>query len=120
MKPSLYLETSVVGYLTSRFSRDLVTAARQRLTREWWETQRADYDPFISQFVVEEAAAGDAEAAAERSEALIGLRVLELAPDAEALARALRKEVPLPEKASVDALHIALAATTGARYLLTV
>ncbi len=119
MKPALYVETSVIGYLTSRPTRHVVTAARQQITREWWETRRTDYDLFISRFVVEEAAAGDPEAAAERAEALRGLRVLGLTPDAEALARALREEVPLPKKAAVDALHIAVATTNGAEYLLT-
>lgn len=119
MNPALYVETSVVGYLTSRPSRHVVTAARQQLTREWWDSRRADYDLFISRFVVEEVASGDADAAAERVEALRGLRVLGLTPEAEALARALREEVPLPEKAAVDALHIAVAAANGAVYLLT-
>ena len=35
------------------------------------------------------------------------------------LAEALLREVPLPEKATADANHIAVAAVAGAEYLLT-
>ena len=40
MKPRVYVETSVVSYLTARPSRDVVIAARQVTTREWWEGRR--------------------------------------------------------------------------------
>lgn len=119
MKPALYLETSVIGYLTSRISRDLVTAGRQRLTREWWETRRGGYEVFVSPFVVDETDAGDAEAAAERAEALAGLPLIEPDERADRLAERLMREVPLPEKAAVDAAHIATAAIAGVAFLLT-
>ena len=41
MKSRIYIETSVVSYLTSRPSRDLIVAAHQEITREWWEIGRA-------------------------------------------------------------------------------
>ncbi len=84
MKPALYLETSVVGYLTSRISGDLVTAGRQRLTREWWQTERERYDVFVSPFVLDESEAGDAKATTERAEALRGVPLIE--PDERATA----------------------------------
>ena len=63
MKPKVYLETTIPSYLTSRPSRDLVTAAHQQITREWWDTRRHDFDLFVSQMVIDEASAGDPEAA---------------------------------------------------------
>jgi len=36
VKPRAYLETSVLSYLTSWPSRDLVRAAHQEVTLEWW------------------------------------------------------------------------------------
>ncbi len=35
MNSTVYLETSIIGYLASRPSRDLITAANQHLTRDW-------------------------------------------------------------------------------------
>ncbi|WP_420454073.1 type II toxin-antitoxin system VapC family toxin [Rubrivirga sp.] len=119
MKPALYLETSVIGYLTSRFSRDLVTAGRQQLTRDWWRLERDRYDLFLSPFVLDESEAGDAEAASERAEALSGLPLIEPDERADALAQRLMRDVPPPPKAAVDAAHIAVAAVGGMDYLLT-
>jgi hypothetical protein len=59
MKPKVYLETTIPGYLMARPSRDLVTAAHRQITREWWDTRRQDFDLFISQMVIDEASAGD-------------------------------------------------------------
>lgn len=119
MKPSVYIETSVVSYLTSRPSRDLVTAARQQLTEVWWTTQFREYDTFISPLVLEEAGLGDPQAAAARLEVLADLDLVVPSGETEALAEALLHEVPLPEKAAADAVHIATATTAGAVYLLT-
>ena len=119
MKPALYVETSVISYLTARPSRDLVAAARQQLTEAWWRTRRSAYDLFISPLVVEEAEAGDAEAAGARLAALDGIPAIEPLPEADALIERLLSDVPLPEKATADAAHIAIATTAGMEYLLT-
>ena len=119
MKPRVYLETTIPSYLTAWTSRDLVRAAHQQITREWWDSRRADFDLFVSQAVLTECEAGDPAAAAERLEAVKGLHVLELTPDALTLAQAFVEQVPLPKKATVDALHIALSALNGMDYLLT-
>jgi predicted nucleic acid-binding protein len=118
MKSSIYVETSIVSYLTARPNRDLVRAAHQEVTREWW-AKRSAFDLYISQLVVDEAAAGDAGAAAQRLEALRDVRRLELTTDATALGRELLREAALPSKATADALHIALAAVHGMDCLLT-
>ena len=119
MKPLLYIETSVVSYLTARPSGHIITAARQQHTRMWWDSRRSWYDLFISPLVVAEAELGDPSAAADRLEALRGLEVVAASDESDALAEALLREVPLPEKATADANHIAVAAVTGAEYLLT-
>jgi hypothetical protein len=119
MKPKVYLETTIPGYLTARPSRDLVTAAHQQITREWWDTRRHAFDLFVSQMVIDEASAGDQEAATRRLEVLLPLPLL--APHAEGaeLAQALIEQVPLPVSAAADALHIAIAVVNGMDYLLT-
>ncbi|KYF93769.1 DNA-binding protein [Sorangium cellulosum] len=118
MKPSVYMETSIVSYLTARPSRDLVRAAHQEVTGEWWAGRDA-YDLYISQLVVDEASAGDPGAAALRLQALGDLPLLELTPEAVGLARQLLHAAALPSKAAGDAVHIALSAAHGMRYLLT-
>jgi predicted nucleic acid-binding protein len=118
MKPSVYVETTVPSYLTAWQSRDLVRAAHQQITREWW-AQRDKFDLYSSRLVVQECQAGDAQAAADRLAALAGIPLLQQKPEVSELAEALLRDVPLPEKAAADALHIATAAVHGIRYLLT-
>jgi hypothetical protein len=118
MKRKVYVETSVLSYLTSRLSRDLIVAGHQQVTQEWWANQKDQFDLFASQTVIEEAAAGDKEAARQRLEILEDLPLLELSQEALALAGDLVHEGPLPPKAEVDALHIAIAVTNRMDYLL--
>ncbi len=115
----VYIETTVVSYLTARPSRDLIVAAHQQLTNEWWEQRRADFDLYISQFVIRESGAGDAVMAQKRLDALDGIALLSVNIEAVALARELVEKGPIPEKAEVDALHVAVAASHGMDYLLT-
>lgn len=119
MKPRVYIETSVISYLTSRPSRDLITAAHQQLTVDWWEERRTDFDLYISQLVVREAGAGDEDAAKRRLEIIEQIPLLELNEEALVLARSLIEDGPLPDKASEDALHIAVATVHGMGFLLT-
>jgi hypothetical protein len=118
MKPTVYLETTIPSYLVARPGRDLVRAARQEVTQEWWLSRRARFDAFISQVVVDEAQAGDPDAATRRLEVLVGIPVLDLTPEAVALASDLVRQGSLPPKAMVDALHIAVSTISGMDYLL--
>ncbi len=111
----VYIETTIVSYLTARPSRDLIIAAHQQITLEWWENRRADFDLYTSQFVIRESSAGEVAMAQKRLDALDGVPLLSVSPEALALARA----GPIPEKAETDALHIAVAAANGMDYLLT-
>lgn len=115
----VYIETTVVSYLTARPSRDLILAAHQQITLEWWEIRRADFDLYTSQFVIQESSAGEAAMAQKRLDALNGIALLAVSREALDLARSLVEKGPIPEKAKVDALHIAVAANNGMDYLLT-
>jgi hypothetical protein len=94
-------------------------AARQQITRDWWDTRRNDFELFISQLVIDEASAGDAAAAARRLEVLEGITLLEFGEDANVLSKLLVRELSLPARAESDAVHIALAVVSGIDYLLT-
>ena len=89
VKKSVYLESTIPSYLTARPSRDLIRAAHQHLTREWWETRRGEYETYVSQLVADEAANGDPEAAADRLRMLSGMPRLEINEAAVGLAKQL-------------------------------
>jgi hypothetical protein len=117
-KQTVYIETTVISYLTAWPSRQLVRAAHQQVTRDWWATARDRYDLFASELVVEECSAGDATAAAARKAVVDTLPLLFESAEAETLAEALVNELTIPPKARRDAAHVAIAAANGIEYLL--
>jgi hypothetical protein len=119
MKASLYMETSVISYLTARPSRDVVMAGHQASTCEWWHEHRAKFDIFISRLVWDEASEGDPQAVKRRLKILRSLPWLQIKRDAAFLAKSLVAEGCFPENADDDALHVALATTHGMEFLLT-
>jgi len=119
MAPSVYIETSIVSYLAARPSRDVVVLGHQAITVEWWQTCLSRVRPFVSDFVLTEAAKGDAEAARRRVEALKGIPLLSTSQQVELLARTYIREKLVPESEPVDALHLALASANDIDYLLT-
>ncbi len=116
---TVYVETSILSYLTARPTRDLLATARQQMTREWWDTRRAHFDLFVSPLVEQEARRGDPDAARRRGEALGDLQTLEIVDEAYELAAALIAESAMPAAAKNDATHIAMAVVHGMDYLLT-
>lgn len=119
MKKRVYIETTIVSYLTARPSRDLVIAAHQEVTRDWWESHRREFDLFVSRLVLDEAARGDSDAAVKRLEMLSGLPELPTTPAAVTLAVNLVREGLLPAQAGADAMHLAVATAHGMDVLLT-
>lgn len=119
MGERVYIETTVVSYLTARPNRDVVIAGHQQVTHEWWDTRRGSYELCVSQLVLGEAGAGDAQAAQERLAVLRSMTVLETTTPALDLAKELVKAGALPAKAAGDAVHIAVAAVHAIPYLLT-
>ncbi|MEO5331081.1 MAG: type II toxin-antitoxin system VapC family toxin [Magnetococcus sp. YQC-5] len=119
MKPNLYLETSIVSYLAALPSRDLVVAAHQQITHEWWVEQRHRYELFVSELVIQEITMGDRDAAKRRLTLVEALPVLTISEEAILLGEQLQKCAMLPAKANADALHISLAAFHRIDFLLT-
>lgn len=118
-RPRVYLETTVVSYLTAEPSRDLIQAAHQQITREWWSSRRAEFDLFISQVVINEASEGDPSAAQKRLATVRGLPILDLTEAVTELGEALVAEGPIPERFADDAFHLAFATVHGMDYLVT-
>ena len=119
MKRRVYVETSVVSYLTARPSTDAIRSACQQITQAWWNGGRAAVQVFISPYVVEEVAAGDSVAADERISVLRAISVLPITPEIPQLAEFLLLGGGLPAKARLDALHIACATHHEMDVLLT-
>ena len=119
MKPTVYVESSVISYLTSRPSRDVVVAGRQAITSDWWENHRHRFDLRISLLVEEEISKGDQAAAQLRKGKIAGIASLAVSDEAVKLANLLLSEKAVPAGSEEDALHIGIAAAQGADYLLT-
>ena len=119
MKPKVYIETTIISYLASKPSRDLITAAHQQITHDWWETRLEDFEVYISQFVLDEAGAGDADAAARRVALLSSFPLLDATPEASELASALVERGAIPLRKATDAAHIAVATVHHMQFLLT-
>jgi predicted nucleic acid-binding protein len=119
MKKSIYLETTIISYFTARPPRDIILAARQEITRQWWDRRRFEYELFISPIVLKEASEGDPAAASNRLKLLNALPVLDMNQEVVNLAAALIEEKFLPPKAADDALHLAFAAVHEIDFLLT-
>lgn len=119
MKPRLYMETTVPSYLTSRRSRDLVSAAHQQITEDWWKARKDDFEIYISQFVLDEAGKGDAESAKRRLEAVTEFKMLDANDEVAAFAAAVLDAGIIPKTSATDAAHIAVAAVHSMDYLLT-
>ncbi len=119
MKKSVYLETSVISYLSSKPSRDIITAGHQEITREWWECHIARFKIVISQFVIQEASGGDKNAARKRLQNINKFPLLDVTDEVEELANIFIKKGPISRKSIIDALHIAVATIHGIDYLVT-
>lgn len=119
MKPSIYLETTVVSYYCSRPSRDIVISARQQLTQLWWDNKIQEFDIFVSDLVHEEAGKGDKDAAAKRLAAISGFSFLEIDEEASRIAKFLVADGAIPKEYPEDAIHIGVASVNGIDFILT-
>jgi hypothetical protein len=119
MRRSVYIETTVVSYLTARPTNDVVMRGHQVLTQGWWANDRPAFDLCTSELVLTEAGRGDPVAAAQRLAAIAGIRQLPITETAIDLANSIAVAISLPVRAQADALHAAVAAVHGIEFLLT-
>ena len=120
MKEKLYIETSVVSYLAARTSRDLLIAARQEATAEFWtKLHSSGSKGYVSTLVHHEARQGDPEQARTRMEAISSFTVLDIDQEAQALAEQILAAKAIPAEYPDDALHMAVAAVNGMDALVT-
>ncbi len=118
-KPALYLESTVPSYLAAHPSRDLIVAAHQQITHDWWQQARASFGLHISEAILEEISAGDPDAAVRRQVFLEGLPMLALTDEVATLAGEYQSRLGLPQGAQLDAVHLAYSVVYEMEYLLT-
>ncbi len=118
MKRKIYVETSVISYLTARPSRNVIEAGHQQSTYFFWE-RRSEFDLVASELVVTECSAGDVLAANKRLDALSTIPLLDINNRCVDLAKGLVNVGIVPAKASEDAMHISIATVHFVDYLLT-
>jgi len=119
MSETVYIETSILGYLTARSTKNLILAANMEITKDWWEFRRKAFILYTSEAVLEEVARGDVEIAAKRIAIVRNFPLLALNKAVQVLATQFLTRSNLPPKAKVDAIHIAAATVHGMDYLLT-
>lgn len=119
MKPKVYLETSVISYLTAEQSPDVIIFARQQITKDWWLKHRGNYELFVSDAVEREAGFGDAVMSDKRLRLIEPLTRLATSEQAIELAEALITKKAVPANASADALHIAIATVEKINFLMS-
>ncbi|MFO7870508.1 MAG: type II toxin-antitoxin system VapC family toxin [Kiritimatiellia bacterium] len=119
MKKTVYIESSVVSYYTARASRDIIVAAHQQCTAEWWEKVLPRLEAFVSPVVLEEISRGDAVAAVKRQDVVKDFSSLEVYEEVIDLAEEYFEAMDIPDKAKADAYHLALATLHGMDYMVT-
>ena len=119
MNESVYIETTIPSYLSARSSRDLIVAAHQRITHEWWEGQREKYQLFISPIVVTECSAGDPERAKARLALLTEMTLLEYSPRIDSLTEQIMGGLRIPQSKRLDAMHLAYAVEYQIDFVMT-
>lgn len=118
-KLSVYLESSFISYLANDVSDDLIVAGQQKVSRNWWENNREEYELFASALVIDEVSKGDVEASAKRLDILKYVTILEVTEDARKLALYYVEQRIIPLKAFDDAVHLSVALLNGIDYLLS-
>jgi len=105
----IYIESTIPSYVVARPARDLLQAARQQITKDWWDLKRDRHELFVSQVVLDEIAFGEAIMAQLRLEILQAIPLLQVTDEVKELARKVLTSRLLPATAQPDATHIALA-----------
>ncbi len=105
----IYIESTIPSYVVARPARDLLQAARQQLTKDWWDLKRAKHELFTSQVVLDEITDGEAAMAQQRLDLMAQIKLLDLTDEAKALTKNILASGLLPADADRDAAHIALA-----------
>jgi hypothetical protein len=116
---TVYLETTIPSYLVARPSRDLIVAAHQQITHDWWQSARDRFDLYLSEAVLLEIRLGDPDAIRRRLDIVEGLPVLQVNEDVQSLVETYDRRLAFPNRARADLPHIAFSVAYEMDYLVT-
>lgn len=119
MKPRIYIETTVISYLAARPARDVVSLARQEMSREFWLWAPTVYELCCSRLTRDEVSKGDSAAASRR---LIFADQCSTLPEdflVADLAKRLIDTKAVPATEPEDAAHIAIATLAQMKYIVS-
>jgi len=116
---TVYLETTIPSYLAAFPSRDLIIAAHQQITHDWWRTARQYFDLYVSEAVLDDIRAGDPDAVKRRMDLVAGLPVFKLTDDVRQLVHEYDGRPGLSGRARADLPHFAFAVAYETDYLVT-
>ena len=119
IKPSVYIEPTVVSHLVARPSNDPILASWQRASQQLWQDYADRFEFVISSVVRAEIQRGDPTAAQQRLAVVSSLTVLEISPEMGKLVEKLLNSGAVPRNARPDAQHIAIATGHGVDYLVS-
>ena len=113
----VYIDATIPSYLVARQSNDPKVAEWQRITCKFWSDNRFEF--ILSDFVIDEIEDGDKTQADKRLQVVNGLSCLLVEELDRDLAKQLVDHKAIPEKAFIDAVHVAVAARNAVPYLAT-
>lgn len=117
--PTIYLETTIPSYLVARPSQNLIIAAHQQITHDWWRDIREHFDIYISEIVLTEIRVGDQNLAARRLAIVEKLPILQVNDEVQNLVNIYAQRLGLTGRAQSDLPHIAFAVAYAMDYLVT-
>ena len=118
-RKSLYLESTIPSYATAKEAKDIIKAARQSMTKLFWEQERDKYRLVISQYVIDECKLGNPEAAQKRLKLITNIPVLEESEKVNRLAAVYQNLLDIPDKAKTDSFHLAICVMARIHYLVS-
>ena len=117
IRKSLYVETTIPSYATSRPNQDIIIAGKQALTRLFWEQERHKYDLKISTLVIEECRQGDAEASLKRLVFLNEIMILPITQEIVTLANIYQRLLGISDRSKNDCFHLSVCVIARIDYL---
>jgi predicted nucleic acid-binding protein len=116
MKPTVYIETTIPSYYFDERA-DLLRDIQR--TRQWWDSEREEYECMISPMVLRELEQGDYPYQEQCLELVSDIPVLEVNEEIEEIVEVYLAHHLMPRHPAADAVHLAFASYYRIDYLLT-